>query len=148
MRQSFSGPATFLTFSVLGLPKGGIPARYVRVLAVFAVSGVYHIYIDMCYGISLAESGAFRFFICQGLGIILEDAFRFSYHHFRDKWCPVSSASFGVWERWIGYPWTLCWLTWTTPALLYPMALQNEKMGQSGVLPFSIISIVRKLFST
>ena len=48
--------------------------RYTRLLLAFAISGIIHIGGDIGTGIPLKESGALRFFVMQGLGVMGEDA--------------------------------------------------------------------------
>ena len=140
MRQSFLSPATYFTESVLRLQRGGLIARYTRIIATFVCSGVYHIFIDMSYGIPQWSSGALRFFSCQAMAIILEDTVRFTYNTvIRD---PSSRARKPkLWEKTIGFMWVAVWLVWSTPAISYPMAQRNAMNGESYILPFSPIRI-------
>lgn len=145
MRQSFSSPATFITEAVLRLRRGGLIARYIRVIATFVCSGVYHVFIDMSYGIPQRSSGALRFFCCQALAIILEDTIRFAYHTtIKDP--SNKDRETKLWEKAIGFIWVAVWLVWSTPAISYPMAQKNAVNGGSYILPFSPIRILSRYF--
>ena len=145
MRQIFSSPATFVTESVLRLQKGGLIARYTRITATFACSGVYHTFVDMSYGIPQQSSGALRYFCCQALAIILEDTVRFGYRTAVGN--PSSKDKPKLWERSIGYIWVAVWLVWSTPAISYPIAQKNVVDGENHILPFSPIRILSRHFN-
>ena len=135
------GPANFITDSVLRLRKGSLIARYTRIIAVFVCSGLYHIQIDMSYGIPPRSSGALRFFSSQALAIIFEDIIRFAYSTaFRGL--SGKARDLEAYEKLLGYAWTALWLIWSTPAISYPMAQKNVQAGPSRILPFSPIRIV------
>ena len=48
--------------------------RYMRLMLAFTISGIIHIGGDVGTGIPLRESGALKFFVMQGLGVMGEDA--------------------------------------------------------------------------
>ncbi|KAL9120579.1 MAG: hypothetical protein Q9187_002866 [Circinaria calcarea] len=73
-RQKLTGPAGFLVFDLLRLPRGSLKARYTHLMIVFAISGLQHALIDMAEGYSWQSSGSVQFFLTQAVGIMIEDA--------------------------------------------------------------------------
>ncbi|KAI1079751.1 membrane bound O-acyl transferase family-domain-containing protein [Whalleya microplaca] len=63
----------YLIYNVLRLRRGSRIVRYTRVWLIFVISGIWHVAIDFSSGIPARESGAFRFFCIQPLGIVIED---------------------------------------------------------------------------
>ena len=77
--------STFLTYSVLGVAKNTILARYTNIFFVFFLSGVMHVASDHGLTIPVWESGAMQFFLTQALGIMLEDGFQAAYYSLTGK---------------------------------------------------------------
>jgi len=115
VRLNVTGPASFLTHTVLRLRKGSLLARYSNVFFSFFVSGAMHVVGDFGGGLGMAHSGALHFFCVQTLGIMLEDAVQALYQ-----------SAFGTsrerLRRGLGFVWVLAFLTWSTPAWVYPTA--------------------------
>jgi hypothetical protein len=65
-------PASFIA-ELLRLPSRDIARRYSEVVFAFLISGVPHRLIDTTLGVPWSESGAFRFFAMQPVGILIED---------------------------------------------------------------------------
>lgn len=107
------------------------------ILITFAVSGVYHVFSDITQQIPLQESGAFRFFYIQVLGIMFEDAVQALYGYLTGNKTLKSQYA----PKALGYIWVVFWLVWTTPVWKYP-AMQRDK-GEP-LLPFSLISLLRE----
>lgn len=73
IRQKISTPAYYTTYSLLGLRKGGLFARYAYILLTFSISGLVHIIEEYGGGVPLCQSGSMHFYCTQALGILFED---------------------------------------------------------------------------
>jgi hypothetical protein len=118
------------------LRNGSALARYTFLLTCFRISGIAHIIADPDNGISYNDSGAFRFFIMQAVGIMFEDAIQAIYRSIRGlRWTDIRRPN--VWERLLGYFWVFVFMVWTTPSWSYA-SMAGSKGGS--ILPFSILS--------
>jgi hypothetical protein len=103
MANCLIGPAKFVTFGILRLPKGSIPARYVLAFVVFAVSGAMHICGELTAGIPLLESGVVQFFTTQELRLLIEDIMS-------GLWRRTAGRNEGEtqwWKKVIGFVWVV-----------------------------------------
>lgn len=127
---------------MLGLSKGTIVARYVVLILTFIVSGYYHQLGDVASRVPWQEAGAARFFVMQAVGIMIEDTIQGIYRwHNAQKRTATSPQG---WKRVIGVVWLLIWVTWTTPAWVYPIAQRGS--GKS-ILPFSLLGYLYQIES-
>lgn len=107
---------------------------------VFLISGLFHLAEDVGEGMNWRNSGSIRYYSMQPLGIMLEDAIQEVYHRNsknRDK-----APSDRLWKRMVGYMWFIAWMTWTTPAWVYPKARMATGGQQDRILPFSMLGIM------
>lgn len=59
---NIKGPAEFITYDLLHLPRIGLIQRYTLIFFVFFVSGCFHIILDLGASIPPSQSGAMKFF--------------------------------------------------------------------------------------
>jgi len=140
LTPTFSIPASFITYSILRLPRRTLIGRLARIFLTFFISGILHTSVDIAGGMSWYESGSLRFFYMQALGIIMESCVEEALSGFAVQKAEVGSKSFVVpWARKLGYVWTAAFMVWSTPAYSYP-AIRRAEGGASDVpLPFSIV---------
>jgi hypothetical protein len=84
----------------------------------FFLSGLVHYFIAIATGIPPGQTGALKFFVMQGLGIMFEDAVQALYRRHR-------SGKPEFWTRIAGYIWVSLFLIWTTPCWIYPVVRSN-----------------------
>jgi hypothetical protein len=118
---------------VLGLFRGTTIARYLRILTAFSASGVMHLLIDLCSGISLRNSGAMKTFLAQALGLIMEDIAMNIYQRL-----PKHARLPVYLEKALGVTWVALFLTWSVPAYIYPMMWRSNQGLTDSTIPFSI----------
>jgi hypothetical protein len=122
---------------VLRLPKRGVLRRYVEVVIAFLISGVLHRLVDTALGISWDQSGAFRFFSMQPLGILIEEMAQGFWHWFSGTQASGTdgakpgSGQPATWKRLVGFAWWGFWMGWTLPVWMYPHIIRQ---GESPVL--------------
>lgn len=119
LKISLLGPAKFITYDVLRLPRKGLVQRYTLIFFVFFISGCVHIMSDLGASLPPSESGALRFFCTQALGIMIEDGAQSVYRHI--------GGHPGFLSRTVGYIWVLAFLSWSIPAWQYPAILITKK---------------------
>ena len=73
LKMNVEGPARFITYDVLHIPRGTVTARYVFLFSVFFVSGCIHIGSNFGLGVMPSQSRALRFSMTQAFAIVLED---------------------------------------------------------------------------
>lgn len=105
---------------------------------VFFISGLFHLAEDVGEGMKWRDSGSFRYYCMQPIGIMLEDAVQEIYRR-NSKSEGKKARGHRPWERIMGYLWFVAWMTWTTPAWVYPQALLAKGGQQDRILPFSIL---------
>ena len=139
LTQTFSGPARFLTYNLLKIPKSTTLARYARVTTTFLICGVFHMLVDVAGGIPLRQSGAVQFFCMQLLGIMAEDLIHaFFYQSTSKRETTRKNPTWG--ERLIGYIWLVGFLVWTVPVWSFPALRRNTGDLKDEFLPFVIFS--------
>ena len=141
-RRLIADPTKFISHEVLKMYRltNVTILRYTTLLLHFLISGLLHFVIDIASGIPWHESGAVRFFLMQGLGIIFERTVRLSYRTV----FPSSDLSHqpALWSRVMGYIWVVIFLSWTIPGWMYPMICRTRSNMQDSILPFSVIAHV------
>lgn len=131
--RKFSSMAHCTTHVLVGLPRGTVTARYLRILVAFLCSGVMHLLCDRASGVSFSDSGAIRFFLTQAVGLILEDCIL--------KWYERSPSYMQlpvVLVRMMGFAWVAIFLVWSVPAYMYPMLWRANQGLQDSTIPFSL----------
>jgi hypothetical protein len=131
--RKFSSISHTLVHEVLGLSRGTLIARLLRILAAFASSGVMHLLIDLSSGISFRDSGAMKAFIAQALGLIIEEIVMSIYQRL-----PRHARFAENWEKALGFTWVALFLTWSVPAYIYPMMWRSNQGLMDSTIPFSL----------
>jgi hypothetical protein len=83
--QSIGRKCDFHIILHLASPNGTLFARYTKIMLAFGLSGLVHYFIAIATGIPLSQTGAFKFFVMQGLGIMFEDALQALYRRHRSE---------------------------------------------------------------
>ncbi|KAB5559910.1 membrane bound O-acyl transferase family-domain-containing protein [Coniochaeta sp. 2T2.1] len=117
-------PGTFLA-DLLGLPSRGVVRRYFEAVTAFGISGLLHVAIDHVRGISLAESGALRFFLMQPLGIAFEEIVQAVWRGVFGTGEDGKKTELALWKRLVGFAWWGFFLGWTLPVWMYPNVLKQ-----------------------
>lgn len=137
IRRGCSSIAHLITYPCLKLRKGSLPARYVFMAVVFAVSALFHLLSDIALGIPAHESGAVLFFCCQTPAIMFEDAAKAVFQWLAGKIGGVATRKNNIISyselslpgrvliRALGYSWVVIWLTCISPVWIYP-AMQRD----------------------
>lgn len=73
MQYKLLATADWGVYTVLGIHRGGLTARYAHLFSVFFTSGLCHVLMDIIGPIKLSETYALRFFVLQAVGITIED---------------------------------------------------------------------------
>jgi hypothetical protein len=81
--QALEENANFISFSILRIPNKTLFARYTKIMLAFNLSGLGHYFITIATGIPPSQTGALKFFVMQGLGIMFEDAVQALYRRHR-----------------------------------------------------------------
>jgi hypothetical protein len=142
IRATFEGISNYITHDLLHLPKGSLIARYSNLYISFIVSGLIHIGTDFAVGVSLRESGSLQYFSTLATGIMLEDAIQAIWSHIVGPNRPGQPTP--LWQRCVGYLWTILFMVWCTPKWIYPL-LERHRAGIDELFPFGIAQyILRK----
>ncbi|KAK8025044.1 hypothetical protein PG990_002867 [Apiospora arundinis] len=140
LRRLVSGPADLICDSVLQIPRGTLFSRYSRLILAFAISGGVHHASDMAVGVPLQDAGGARFFVMQGLIIMVED---FVQYVARNSFARTPGRD-RAFKR-IGFFWVVCVMAWATPTWTYP--LQRLEVDPAAMLPFRVVPLIRALFA-
>jgi len=128
--RKFSSIAHYTVHQWLNLPRGTLVSRYLRIVLAFLSSGFMHLLDDFASGVKFQDSGAMRFFIAQGLGMVIEDIF---YKKYRSSTTVIPKNI----SRVLGYVWVSLYLTWTVPAYIYPMMWRTNQGFNDSTIPFT-----------
>lgn len=119
LQLNLRGPARFITYDILRLPRSGLIQRYALNFLVFFLSGCLHVATDMATSIPPNDSGAIRFFSTQALGIMLEDGAQEIFSRLGGK--------HGLSSRFLGYVWLVVFLSCSTAVWQYPAILVAKR---------------------
>lgn len=98
---------------------------------------------DFGVGLSRRDSGALQFFCTLATGILFEDAVEAIWNHVM-KSNSSEQLTPPLWQRGVGYLWTIIFLSWCTPKWIFPM-LERHRAGIDEVYPFGLAQyVVRK----
>ncbi|KAF2691970.1 hypothetical protein K458DRAFT_482614 [Lentithecium fluviatile CBS 122367] len=128
--RKFSSISHYTVHQLFHLPRGTLVARYLRILVAFLSSGVMHLIDDFASGIRFGNSGAMRFFLTQGLGMVVEDIIIKFYHS-------STITMPRLMEKSIGYLWVSLFLIWSVPAYMYPIMWRANLGLNDSTVPFS-----------
>ncbi|KAJ5157830.1 uncharacterized protein N7482_008930 [Penicillium canariense] len=125
LRQPFTAVSNFIARDVLHLPRPSILERYTNIFLVFLLSGMLHVIVDHIQTVPYEYSGSLIGFPIMALGIMLEDGVQ-------ALWKTLSSSAGKepssdeesvppLWQRAVGYIWTMTWLAVTSTWYLHPI---------------------------
>lgn len=140
LRLRIANPAHYLIYHLLGFRKGSITGRYAMLMTVFFLSSLFHVAEDAGEGMDWRNSGSLRYFCMQPIGIMLEDAVQAVYR--RHSRLEGKAPGHKSWTRIVGYVWFVAWMSWTTPAWIYPKAFMAKGGPEDRILPFSILTSI------
>ncbi|KAL8786725.1 MAG: hypothetical protein Q9195_008100 [Heterodermia aff. obscurata] len=145
-RYPFQGAGNYVCKDLLGLR--GRVQRYVNILGVFVLSGVFHVVTDRAEGISFEESRAMRFFCAQAGGILVEDGVQEVWRRWqRSRRSGVGESDevvveVPIWAKAVGYVWTWTFLSVTAGWFARPHEhLFLRKHGE----PFGVVKTMLSL---
>lgn len=141
IRATFEGISIYITQDLLHLSKGSLVARYSNIYIAFIVSGLLHLGTDFGVGVTFRESGALQFFCTVATGIMCEDAVEAIWSHLVGL--NRSDQPTPLWQRCVGYLWTILFLCWCTPRWTYPL-IDRHRAGIDEVYPFGIAQYVTR----
>jgi hypothetical protein len=122
------------------VPPKSLAEKYMNVFIIFFFSGALHVILDMVQGIPAEESGAMLFFSIAPLGLLIEDSIRTLWRSFAisgggNK--TNETASMPVWQKTLGFLWTMAWLGITSTWYFYPQMLRPQNQA---LVPYSLAS--------
>ena len=135
IRAVFEGIAGAVSEDLLHLPQGSLILRYSKIYIAFLVSGFLHLGTDFGSGLSWRQSGSVQFFTTLALGIMIEDAIGAAWRSIVQSGADRKPTP--LWQRCIGYCWTLLYLSWAMPIWIYPL-IDRHRPGIDEVYPFSV----------
>ncbi|KAL5363167.1 membrane bound O-acyl transferase family-domain-containing protein [Aspergillus floccosus] len=134
LRWPFTAMATFLVTKILRISKPGPVYRYIHVLCVFSLSGIFHLINDVLQGVRWPESGALLFFCSFTMGFMIEDGTQELWRHLTGKHAKTPSNRSDnegqskdtaptvtpLWKRLVGFLWVWVWMSIMTPVYMRP----------------------------
>ncbi|KAJ4137168.1 hypothetical protein NW768_002749 [Fusarium equiseti] len=131
-RRTLTGWGDFIPDKALGLRRGTLLSRYVRLTLAFLLSGLMHHPMVSVYSLGADDTWSCeKFFLLQAFGIMVEDA--------------VQTMAEGLslprpMRRLAGYTWVVVFLVWSTPVWMFPPMRQGDS-GQ--MVPFSFVGLLK-----
>ncbi|KAF3391498.1 Acetyltransferase pyr8 [Penicillium rolfsii] len=127
LRGPFTAVSNFIARDFLHLARPSILERYTNMFIVFLLSGILHVMTDHIQSIPFEYSGAIIHFPITIFGIMFEDGVQ-------ELWKRVSPSANAnsasalekdsvppLWQRIVGYVWTLLWLSVVSTWYFHPM---------------------------
>ncbi|KAJ8058855.1 hypothetical protein OCU04_011838 [Sclerotinia nivalis] len=141
LRSLLTGPAAKITYDVLHLRRGSLPAHFSSVIITFALSGIMHSYAGVAAGMSPKQLNVIHLFITQALGVVVEDLVRLGFLKATGQGSKKGKNDTpSLAHKIIGYLWVVAFMTWSGPVWLYPQASKPTSLGiNSSFVPYSII---------
>lgn len=137
LRRPLTAVSECLVHTVLRLRRGGLIARYAKLMLCFCVSGLLHRSADVMLGVPPGESRALQYFATTALVIMLEDAVQ----HLLG-----AGAGERAWRRRAGYLWVCFAMYWMTPSWAYPAA-RAARPDKDVLVPYSVVGRLIELFA-
>ena len=128
LRKAISGPADAFVDRVLGLRRGTLVSRYLRLLLAFSLSGAIHGVAEVASGVRSADRGHFLFFTIQAFAIMFEDLVQFLY---RRAGSPLPTFL----ARLIGYCWVIAWHLNLGSYVTYSVVMYGDDPSPSKLAP-------------
>ncbi|KAL2810041.1 membrane bound O-acyl transferase family-domain-containing protein [Aspergillus granulosus] len=137
-RWPMTSISTYMTRSILRLRRPSLLERYLNVTLVFVISATLHIAMDGRAGFWPPKSGAFRCFLVQPVGIMVEDGVQEVYRRIRGS--KASTAREELWTRVIGYVWVWGFMACIITLYTFPL-LRYQNSARNGV-PVSVVGLI------
>lgn len=120
-------------FSILRIPGSSGVAYILRLVLVFALSGLVHLGMDLGFSVPIKDSGALHFFTVQAFGMMFEQLVGYI-------WSTVFGKSMrtGIAGRIAGYLWVIAFLAGTAPTWLVPVIKGVYDGGERVPLPMHL----------
>lgn len=116
--------SNFVTREILRLPRPSVLERYTNIFIVFFLSGVLHVLTDRIQSIPFQYSGAIIMFPITAVGVMFEDGVQDLWKRFNPPAAKKGSSDEVVpllWQRVVGYLWTMTWLAVVSTYYFYPI---------------------------
>jgi hypothetical protein len=107
-------------------------------MLVFMISALLHVSMDGRAGFWPPQSGAFRCFPLQAVGIMVEDGVQEIYRRVRGS--KASTAREKLWTRVVGYAWAWGFMACVITMYTFPL-LRYQNAAKNGV-PISVVRLV------
>ncbi|MCJ1384673.1 hypothetical protein MMC17_007791 [Xylographa soralifera] len=140
-QQKMSGPASFITYSILHLPKGTQIGQLTHLFWTFFISGLMHAFSDLGRGLAWEQSGAIQFFITQVVGIVIEDAARKTFRSISGAKKETATPRM---VKAIGYLWVIAFLVWSIPVWIYPSMYVDKGEPKDQIIPYSVVGLLKE----
>ncbi|OJJ84629.1 wax synthase family protein [Aspergillus glaucus CBS 516.65] len=120
-------------FSVLRIPSSSAVAYILRLVLVFALSGLVHLGMDLGFSVPIKNSGALHFFTVQAFGMMFEQLVDY-------VWSTVfgNNTRTSIAGRIVGYLWVIGFLAVTAPTWLVPIIKGVYDDGERVPLPMHL----------
>lgn len=120
-------------FSVLRIPSSSAVAYILRLVLVFALSGLVHLGMDLGFSVPIKNSGALHFFTVQAFGMMFEQLADY-------VWSTVfgNNTRTSIAGRIVGYLWVIGFLAVTAPTWLVPIIKGVYDGGERVPLPMHL----------
>ncbi|MCJ1432183.1 hypothetical protein MMC27_001539 [Xylographa pallens] len=141
LRQRMSGPASFITYTILRLPKGTQIGQLTHLFWTFFISGVMHAFVDLGRGLAWEQSGAIRFFVTQVIGIVIEDGVKQTFRSSSGAKKGITATKF---VKGIGYIWVMAFLVWSLPVWIYPSMYVDKGEPKDQIVPYSVVGLLKE----
>ena len=120
MHRGFVSNSAFIVHSLFGIAKGTPVGRLSITSMVFVISGVMHAAGVRMVGPNCKGGPVIWYYCITGLGIIFEDSVEMLYSRmFGDILRSPASRRL---DRVVGYMWTILFMSWRLPKLLFANA--------------------------
>lgn len=128
----------FVVCDVVGVSRDSGLGRYLVIVAVFAMSGLLHVLVDLTQAIPWEYSGAAAFFSSTALGVMVEEGVQAIWRKMGPRTSGQTAPA--LWVRTLGLAWVVVWMgltsTWYfTPIIQVPAETIT-------LIPFSMVETV------
>ncbi|KAJ5546363.1 hypothetical protein N7494_003948 [Penicillium frequentans] len=121
MRQPFSSLGNFIARDILGLSRSSVLERYTNLFAVFLISSLYHVIVDLLQSVPPEYSGSITFYTGFVVGIMIEDCVQELWGRFGAESSNSEKTEPAMWQRILGILWVMTWLAITSTWYFTPM---------------------------
>lgn len=124
VRMPLGTISTFITRSVLRLPKSSVADRYANVVLVFFLSGAFHAVLELLDARGLGPVVAVQtlsYYVICGMGILVEDAAQSLWRLVTGAGPRSKDEPLPLWHKVVGYLWVMVFFTAVGPIFAYPI---------------------------